>query len=591
MKLERGCVPPAGAKIHDSAVCRSATLRAMTSDNQRGSGRLVGVIGWWKSRVDAWGIATGLLFWWFALPPTLIPRGWIVQAATSAVCLALGYGIGTLIRRALRGIGGPSPLPSAGVRIGLAIAWAAVLVAGVVMFPIWQNQARALVAMPLLGWWEGVPMALASLPLGAALVWIGHRIADGLGALNRFNHRFLPGWLAAPATILLLLVALWFVGGRFIGGALVGAMNATYGAIDDTTNEGTVQPTVATVAGGPGSLVAWDTLGRWGRDFVANVTTRDELVAFHGADADLVDPVRVYVGLRSTDGGAREQADLAVRELERVGGFDRSVLVVWTATGSGWMDPDGTEALEQVWGGDTAIVTIQYSFLPSFFSLIVDEGKAAEAGAVLFDAVHEHWAQLPPDARPKLIVFGLSLGTLGAEAPFAAADAASSVGNMAARVDGALIVGSKRDNTIVRQLTRERDPGSPAWQPVIDGGATVRFIDGDPAAAGLDAGWQSPRIAYLQYPTDPVTYWGLDDFWSPPEWMDQPRGRDVSPAAGWFPVMSGVTALADLAFQLSPPPGHGHDYATSYVDAWSRVVTPDGWTDADTDRLETFLHP
>jgi len=82
-----------------------------------------------------------------------------------------------------------------------------------------------------------------------------------------------------------------------------------------------------------------------------------------------------------------------------------------------------------------------------------------------------------------------------------------------------------------------------------------------------------------------------DAFWSPPEWMDQPRGRDVSPAAGWFPVVSGVTALADLAFQLSPPPGHGHDYATSYVDAWSRVVPPPGWTDADTDRLEMYLHP
>lgn len=588
MKLERGCVPPANAKIHDSDTVASGTVRAMEDESR---GRLAALSRWWMSRPDAWGLAVAVVLWWYALPPTLIPRGWLVQAATSAVCAALGYGIGTLIRQLWLTVGGTLPLPAGRVRIGLGLAWVVAGVAGAVMFPIWQNQARDLVAMPRLGWWEGIPMVLASLPLTLALVWIGHRIGDGLSALNRFNHRVLPGWLAAPATIVLLLVALVFVGGRVIGGALVNMMNATYGAVDDSTNPGIVQPTASSVSGSPGSLVSWDSLGRWGRDFVAQVTTRDELAAFHGADADLVDPVRVYVGLRSVEGGAKEQADLAVRELERAGGFDRSVLVVWTATGSGWMDPDGTRALEQVWGGDTAIVTIQYSFLPSFFSLIVDEGKAAEAGAVLFDAVHQRWSQLPPDRRPKLIAFGLSLGTLGAEAPFAAADAASSIGNMAARVDGALIVGSKRDNTILRQLTHERDLGSPAWQPVIDGGTTVRFIDGDPAAAGLDAGWEAPRVAFLQYPTDPVSYWGLDDFWSPPEWMDRPRGHDVSSAAGWFPIVSGVTALADLAFQLSPPPGHGHDYATSYVDAWSRVVPPAGWTDADTDRLEMYLHP
>lgn len=538
------------------------------------------------------GLALGLVFWWFALPPTLIPRGWLVQALTSGLCLALGYGIGSLIGRTWSRLGGGGLAPGARrrVRIGLGMAWATIVLAGVVMFPIWQNEARDLVAMPRLGWWEGIPMAIASLPVAIGLVWLGHRIGGGLRAINRFNHRHLPEWAAAPATVLLVVAALLFVGRDVIGPALVETMNATYGAVDDGTNEGIVQPVLATVAGSPGSLVAWDTLGRWGRDFVAQVTTREELVAFHGDDAGVTDPVRVYVGLRSVDGGAQEQAELAVRELERAGGFERSVLVVWTATGSGWMDPDGTEALEQLHRGDTAIVTIQYSFLPSFFSLLVDDGKAAEAGAVLFDTIYERLAEMPADERPQLIVFGLSLGTLGAEAPFAAGSAASSIANLEARTDGALIVGSKRDNMILRQLTAERDPGSPVWQPVLDGGETVRFIDGDPKGPGLDPGWEAPRVAYLQYPSDPVTYWGMDDFWSPPEWMARPRGHDVSPAAGWFPIVSGVTALADLAFQLTPPPGHGHDYAIAYVDAWSRVVPPAGWTDADTDRLEAHLY-
>ena len=39
----------------------------------------------------------------------------------------------------------------------------------------------------------------------------------------------------------------------------------------------------------------------------------------------------------------------------------------------------------------------------------------------------------------------------------------------------------------------------------------------------------------------------------------------------------------------APPPGFGHDYATEYLNGWVLVAPPAGWTQADTDRLETFL--
>ena len=47
--------------------------------------------------------------------------------------------------------------------------------------------------------------------------------------------------------------------------------------------------------------------------------------------------------------------------------------------------------------------------------------------------------------------------------------------------------------------------------------------------------------------------------------------------------------MNDQVFQLSPPPGFGHDYSTDYAEGWARVVPPDGWTDADTTRLEQHL--
>jgi uncharacterized membrane protein len=71
--------------------------------------------------------------------------------------------------------------------------------------------------------------------------------------------------------------------------------------------------------------------------------------------------------------------------------------------------------------------------------------------------------------------------------------------------------------------------------------------------------------------------------------MDEPRGYDVPAAARWFPVVTGVQAVADQVHQLSPPPGFGHDYATDYVDGWAAVLPPDGWSDDDSQRLEKFL--
>jgi uncharacterized membrane protein len=70
----------------------------------------------------------------------------------------------------------------------------------------------------------------------------------------------------------------------------------------------------------------------------------------------------------------------------------------------------------------------------------------------------------------------------------------------------------------------------------------------------------------------------------------QPRGFDVPEAARWFPVVSGVQAVADLVEQLGPLPGFAHVYWTDYVKGWAQVVPPEGWTDADTARLYQFLH-
>ena len=548
--------------------------------------------GWVLGTPTFGGLSMSLLFWWESLTPTLVPRPWAAQALTSGVCAAVGYGIGTLIGRWVqRLLIRWSRSPGATTRrwgwILLGVGWLFGILYGSALWLGWQNDQRDLMGMPSLGGVDVVPMVTVAAAVGVLLVVVGRALGKGVGALTRYSRRHLPGILA-PSTVVLALVLVVLLGGGLASRGVTALANSFYGSMNDETDDGIVMPDSPSVSGSSESLVPWETLGRTGRNFVADVTTADQLEMFHGT-APLVDPVRVYVGVESAD-SVEARADLAVRELDRAGGFDREVLVVWVPTGSGWMIPEAAEALEQLYNGDTAIVGLQYSYLPSILSVFLDPGLAVEAGSALFNAVEARWAQLPADHRPKLLVFAKSLGTAGVETLFAGPDAASSIGNLVARTDGALIVGAKHINPILSQLTRERDPGSPVWQPIFDEGRSVRFLSRDPDQPVLDPDWPGPRIVYLQHPSDPVPFWGLDALWRPPEWMDRPRGYDVPDQAHWFPVVSGVQGVSDLILQLSPPPGFGHDYATDYVTGWAAVVPPDDWTDDDTQRLDQFLN-
>ena len=177
------------------------------------------------------------------------------------------------------------------------------------------------------------------------------------------------------------------------------------------------------------------------------------------------------MGLRSA-GTPEARARLAVRELERTRAFDRKVLVVITVTGSGWVDPDAAVAIEQMYGGDTALVAQQYSYLPSWIAALMDPTASVEASSALFEAVHERWEQEPEATRPQLVVFGQSLGSYGAEAAFAGPDAPAPTGKLA-RLRGAVRVivsepGEYRREQ-ARQLGADRvvDPASEDLRAVV----------------------------------------------------------------------------------------------------------------------------
>jgi uncharacterized membrane protein len=229
------------------------------------------------------------------------------------------------------------------------------------------------------------------------------------------------------------------------------------------------------------------------------------------------------------------------------------------------------------------MIAMQYSYLPSWISFLVDQSKAQDAARALFDAVYGRWSKLPLDQRPQLYVFGESLGTFGGEAAF------SGLADITNRTDGVLWAGPPNFNELWRGIVTDRQSGSPEWLPVYGNGQTVRFANAPPDFEHPDDRWGTPRVAYLQHASDPIVWWSPQLILSRPDWLNGERGTDVSQDMVWIPFVTFWQVTADMVFAVDVPDGHGHHYASDYVNGWADVAQPPGWTAADTDRLRALI--
>jgi len=316
-----------------------------------------------------------------------------------------------------------------------------------------------------------------------------------------------------------------------------------------------------------------------GRAFVAGGASAGEISEFHGG-IPVKSPIRVYAGLNSAeDAGAR--AALVLEEMKRVGAFDRAYLVVATPTGRGWIDPAAADPLEIIHRGDTAIVSMQYSYLMSPLAVLVEPDRAPESAAALGRLVHDHWAKLPAETRPKLFLHGLSLGSYGSE------QALSPLQLIDNPIDGALWSGPTYSNTLWRTLTRSRNPETPAWLPRVGSGEVVRFTSQENALVRPGETWGRSHFVYLQYASDAITFFEVASAYRPPEWMVGRRGPDVSDRFRWYPLITMLQLAFDMMISTDVPEGFGHLFAAEhYIDAWLALTDPVDWQHGDTERLK-----
>lgn len=533
----------------------------------------------WESLSTA-GLVVAALFFAASLTPSLIPRNFLFQGVLSGLSLAAGYGVGS----ATGWLWSALQLPAPEGRIGRVVTYAAAaLLAGVgVTFlwqaAAWQNSIRALMGLAPVDSAHPLRVGLIALAIFALVMGLARLFQLTSRVSARRLGRFTPSPVAKLAGGAVALLLFWsLVDGVLLRYALHVA-DSSFQSIDALMEDNAPQPIDPAKTGSAASLIGWEGLGRAGREFIATGPTKETIGTFLGREAK--EPIRVYAGLNSAE-MPEARAKLALDELKRAGGFDRAMLVIVTPTGTGWVDPAAMDTLEYLQGGDVASVAIQYSYLASWLSLLVEPDYGREAARALFREVYGYWTTLPRDKRPKLYLHGLSLGALNSDRSADLFDV------LADPYQGALWSGPPFPSNTWRQATAERLTGTPAWLPRFRDGSVIRFTGQDNALALPGAQWGPLRIVYLQYASDPIVFFEPASFYRAPAWFGTPRGPDVSPQLAWYPMVSFLQLLLDMATATTAPMGHGHVYAPEhYIDAWIEVTDQRGWTPAEIERLK-----
>jgi uncharacterized membrane protein len=512
-----------------------------------------------------------------------MPRSYLVQGTLSGSCAAVGYGIGLLVVWLWTYLELPTLQRERRHRVRAVVACLALALAAAFLWQTekWQNSIGAVMGLEAVDTAHPFRLtAVAFATFGTAIV-IGYIFKTIAAYCQSHLKRFVPRRVALVVSISLTAALLWSVTEGVLLQAALRMADTSFREVDQLIEDETPMPTDPGKAGSAASLVRWKELGRQGRHFVSSGPGASEIGQFTGSPA--VEPVRVYVGLNAAE-TPEERARLALAELKRTGGFDREVLVVVVPTGTGWVDPAAVDTLEYLHRGNTATVAVQYSYLASWISLMVEPAYGSDTARALFKEVYNYWTTLPKDRRPRLYLHGLSLGALNSQL---SADIYDVVGDP---FQGALWSGPPFSSATWASITASRNEGSPAWLPTFRDGSIVRFTNQNNKLAIPGATWGPIRVVYLQYASDAVTFFDWRSLYREPAWLKGERGPDVSPSFRWVPVVTMLQLGFDAMIATTSPMGHGHVYAPEhYIDAWLEVTQPEGWNADDVERLKTVF--
>ena len=335
------------------------------------------------------------------------------------------------------------------------------------------------------------------------------------------------------------------------------------------------------VSGSSESLVPWRTMGREGRRHVVTVLSKDQITKTMGKPAK-ADPIRVFVGLESAR-TELERVDLAIKELHRTGAFDRELLVAVSPTGTGYVNYVTIEACEYFTLGNCATVTLQYSKRPSPMSL--DRVWAGRKQfRMLLSAIRRELYKRDPDDRPRLVVFGESLGAHTSQ------DAFLNGGTQAledAGVERALWIGSPHLSKWKAQVLGEaRADVDRSLVIDVDNFGEIEELPKEQR--------EKLRYVMITHHNDGVGLFGADLIFQQPPWLAEPELRPPSVPRWmrWAPIVTAVQTVVDMQNAMNVVPGefvaNGHDYRADLA-RFVREVYALPATDEQIERVEDAM--
>lgn len=392
------------------------------------------------------------------------------------------------------------------------------------------------------------PNAVKAVVTGVGVLGVFGALIGGYqqsgGALARVMHRRLgvPD-TAARYTGNFAAAAIWGLGIRAAYGTVVAGI-ARYDRVVDPGFDR--PPDSRERSGGPGSFIPWARLGRQGRRFITNTPSMSAIEEVMGTAA-VAEPVRVFVGYDSAR-TPEDRVTLAMAELKRTSAFDRSVLIVSAPAGTGYVNTLPMEVADFATLGDCASVAVQYARLPSLLAL-QQTPSGAEHHRLLLAAIRDELAERADSDRPKVVVYGESLGSWAGQDAFIGS-AIDSLDELA--VDKAFWVGT---------------PYYSKWrrEALAPGGSPKGTVEQINAIEELESTPERRRVTLLTHYNDPIDRINASMFLKEPPWlMEQPRKTGISTNQEWIPIGTALQSMVDAVNATNPIPGvfraTGHDY-------------------------------
>lgn len=326
-------------------------------------------------------------------------------------------------------------------------------------------------------------------------------------------------------------------------------------------------PNLPEVTGSAESTVPWSAQSREGRRWLGSVLTVKEIEDVIQEAAK--QPIRAYASLQSgtTD---EERAAVVMRELERTNAFERSAIALFSPTGSGYVNYVASETFEYLTRGDCASFAIEYSVLPSSFSL-----QAVPLGTrqtrLVVDAVVERLLTMKPEDRPKFYMFGESLGSQVSEGMFTDEGA---WGPRGIGLTAGVWIGTPSATTWRKQLWGKRSIADPS---AIGPGDTYLPRNIDDWHKLPESERAKVRFLLLQNGDDPIPKFGTQLIWRRPDWLGPDDTRPLGSPKGtkWIPFVTFVQTFIDMLNALTPTPGifaeGGHDYREEIPEALRQI--------------------